>query len=79
MRQREKQALGSLPHSSNALTGNFAAGRALYDNPGSSSALISATKVHLRFSLYTIFFFFLHNAISAANYTFHIAHYSLPR
>lgn len=76
MRQGEKQALGCLPHSSNMLTGNSAASRALYDNPGSSSALISATKVHLRFSLSTIF---LNNAISAANYTFHIAHYSLPR
>ncbi len=73
--EREKQALSFLPHSSNMLTGNFAASRALYDNPGSSSALISATKVHLRFSLSTIF---LNNAISAANYTFHIAHYSLP-
>lgn len=72
---REKQALGSLPHSSITLPGNFAASRALYDNPGSSSALISATEVHLRFSLSTIFF---NNAISAANYTFHIAHYSLP-
>lgn len=73
--EREKQALSSLPHSSNTLTGNFVASRALYYNPGSSSALISATKVHLRFSLSTIF---LNNAISAANYTFHIAHYSLP-
>lgn len=76
MRQREKNKPSApLPHSSNTLTGNFAASRALYDNPGSSSALISATKVHLRFSLSTIF---LNNAISAANYTFHIAHYSLP-
>lgn len=73
--EREKQALSSLPHSSNTLTGNSAASRALYDNPGSSSALKSATKVHLRFSLSTIF---LNNAISTANYTFHTAHYSLP-
>lgn len=64
MRQREKNKPSApLPHSSNTLTGNFAASRALYDNPGSSSALISATKVHLRFSLSTIF---LNNAISAA-------------
>lgn len=72
--EREKQALSSLPHSSDTLTGNFAGSRALYDNPGSSSALISATKVHLRFSLSTIF---LNNVISAANYTFHMARRSL--
>lgn len=67
-RNREKQVLSCLPHSSNMLKGNFAAGSALYDNPGSSSALISATKVHLRFSLFTIF---LNNVINAANYSFY--------
>lgn len=74
----EKQALGSLPRGSDTLTGNFAASGALYDDPGSSSAPIRATKVHLCFSISMIFFFFLNNAISAANYTFHMAHYSLP-
>lgn len=68
--EREKQALSSLPHSSNRFTGNFTASRALYDNLESSSALMSATKVHLRFSLSTIF---LNNVISAANYTFTVS------
>lgn len=56
IRQREKQALGFLPHSRNTLAGNFAASRTLYDNSGSSSALICATEVHLCFPLSTIFF-----------------------
>lgn len=54
--EREKQALGFLPHSRNTLAGNFAASRTLCNDSGSSSALISAIVVHLCFSLSRIFF-----------------------
>lgn len=70
IRQREKQALGFLPHSRKTLAGNFAASRTLYDNSGSDIC-------HWSSPLLFSFHYFLNNAIGTTNYTFYRAHYSL--